>query len=216
MVSRREVVAVMIQLKAWRSYPRSISIILSLCMLFCACKPSSGLSDFQSELPVRLVEVQAIDQDGRSLKFTSEVIGDHIVVVNFIYTSCRTLCPISSAIFARLQELLHQKLPMNNARLISISLDPVYDSPSRLKAYAEQYAAGSQWYWITGSVENIDAITRGLGTSRDNFREHDSFILVGDARTGKWSAFNTLPEPEKLLAEVERLFSIREREAVRR
>ena len=125
MVSRREVLAVMIQIQAWRSYPRFISIILSLCMFFCACKPLSALSDSQSELPVRLVEVQAIDQDGRSLKFASEVIGVHIVVVNFIYARCRTLCPISSAIFARLQELLHQKLQMNNARLISISLDPV-------------------------------------------------------------------------------------------
>lgn len=168
-----------------------------------------GARDDLTGAPVQLADVQTFDQDEHPLNFAKEVIGDRIVVINFIYTNCKTLCPISSALFARLQELFRSKNLKETTRLISITLDPLYDTPSRLKRYAGQYDAGDQWLWITGGQDNIAAVTRGLGASNDNFRDHDSLIIVGDARTSRWRAFNALPEPEMLLAEVERLASLR-------
>lgn len=168
------------------------------------------------DAPVELADVQTLDQDGRSLNFASEAIGDRIVVVNFIYTSCRTLCPISSALFARLQDLLASSDAAKDVRLVSVTLDPLHDTPSRLMAYARQYDAGDRWLWITGSEENIAAVARGFGADAANFRAHDSLTLVGDAKMGRWTIFNVLPGSEALLAEVERLASARARAAERR
>lgn len=171
---------------------------------------SGEFPDAGTVASVQVADVQTLDQDGRSLRFASDVIADHLVVVNFIYTDCKTLCPISSAIFARLQELLGENSRAYDARLISITLDPVYDTPTRLKTYSRQYEVGARWIWITGSEENIGTLTRGLGASTDNFRQHESLILVGDARNSRWTVFNVLPKPEILLAEIERLAAIRE------
>ena len=42
-----------------------------------------------------------VDQDGRELMFVSDVIGDNIVVMDFVYTTCTTICPVLSALFTR-------------------------------------------------------------------------------------------------------------------
>lgn len=188
---------------------RNIVVAATTMLLAIAAPLLSVAASGRSDARVDVVEVATIDQDGRALKFASEVIGDRIVVVNFIYTSCKTLCPLSSAIFARLQEMLLQSEAGKDARLVSITLDPRSDTPRRLKASAQQYDAGARWLWITGSEADIAALTNGLGASAVNFRDHDSLTLVGDARNARWTAFNALPGPEQLLAEVERLASAR-------
>ena len=186
-----------------------LSCILALGLSFGAVGASGAAPDSRTGAQVRLVDAPILDQDARPLNFARDVIGNQIVVVNFIYTSCKTLCPISSAMFARLQEMIRDQ-KISETRLVSITLDPLYDTPSRLKSYAGHYDAGSQWLWITGSQDNITAVTRGLGASNDNFRDHDSLVIVGDARTSTWTAYNTLPEPDILLAEIERLTSLRQ------
>ena len=185
------------------------SLVLALGLSFGAIGASGAAPETRAGKQVRLVDVQTVDQDERPLYFARDVIGDRIVVVNFIYTSCKTVCPISSALFARLQDLIRGK-NLKETRLVSITLDPLYDTPSRLKRYAGQYDAGDQWLWITGTRDHIAAVTRGLGASTDNFRDHESLVLVGDARTSTWTAYNTLPEPEILFAEIERLAALRE------
>ncbi len=208
-ISRGEAALAMIKVKDRRRYCFVLSLFLTLTAFFGAPGASGDSPDSRTGSPVQLADVQTLDQDERALNFASEVIGDRIVVINFIYTSCKTICPISSALFERLQEIIHDKNLTETTRLISITLDPLYDTPSRLKRYAGQYNAGDQWLWITGGQNSIAAVTRGLGASNDNFRDHDSLIIVGDARASRWRAYNTLPEPETLLAEVERLASLR-------
>ena len=210
-VTRGEAALALIETRDRLNYRFLASLILALCLSFGAVGASGGAPDSRTGAQVQLADVQTLDQDERSLNFARDAIGDHIVVVNFIYTRCKTVCPISSALFAQLQELLRGKKLTETPRLVSITLDPLYDTPSRLKSFAEQYDAGNQWLWITGGQDNIAAVTRGLGASTDNFRDHDSLIIVGDPRTSNWTAFNTLPEPEILLAEIERLVSLRSR-----
>ena len=49
---------------------------------------------------VTLHDIQLVDIDGQVVRFKSEAVGNRIVVVNFIYTSCTTICPVTSAVFA--------------------------------------------------------------------------------------------------------------------
>ncbi len=48
-----------------------------------------------------LKDLPLTDQDGRELRFVSDVIGDRVVVMDFVYTTCTTVCPVLSALFAR-------------------------------------------------------------------------------------------------------------------
>jgi protein SCO1/2 len=159
---------------------------------------------------INLVDSILIDQDGRRVKFASQAIGDRIVVINFIYTTCGTVCPLISATFKQLQDKLGQRLG-KDVWLVSISLDPVTDTPARLKEYAARYHAKPGWLWFTGNATNVERVLNGLGTTLANFREHAPLTLVGDGKRGLWVQLNSLMGPQQIRAELDDLWAARKR-----
>lgn len=157
---------------------------------------------------VTLLDVDLVNRLGRVERFRSEVIGDRIVVMNFIYTSCKTACPMSSAIFGLVQERLGPRLN-EDVRLVSLSVDPVIDRPARLRAYAQRYQAGGGWSWLTGDKPAVDRVLSGLGVETANVADHPSVVLVGDARTGRWVRLLGFPSPDEIVAQVDRLSEAR-------
>ena len=70
--------------------------------------------------------------------------------------------------------------------LVSVSVDPVRDTPQRLKAYAATHKAKPGWIWLTGGKRSMDELLDGLGAYTPNFENHPAMVLVGDGRTGEW------------------------------
>lgn len=88
-----------------------------------------------------------IDQDGRTID--QSVVSGKIYVASFFFTRCGTVCPRISSQLTRVQDIFR-----NNPDLIflSHSVDPEYDRPAQLKAYAQKYEAiPGKWYFLTGS-----------------------------------------------------------------
>ncbi len=161
---------------------------------------------------VDLKDLSLVDQDGRKVLFASEVIGDRIVVMDFVYTSCTTVCPVLSAVFGQVQERLGDQLG-NEVSLVSVSVDPTRDTPQRLKAYAARHKARPGWIWLTGPKQTMDEVLDGMGAYSPNFEDHPSMVLVGDGRTGEWSRFFGFPSPDRLMEQVNALQSARNRAA---
>jgi protein SCO1/2 len=161
---------------------------------------------------VDLRDLMLVDQDGRQVRFVSDVIGDHIVVMDFIYTSCTTVCPVLSAVFGQMQGRLGEQLGEEVA-LVSVSVDPTRDTPQRLKAYAARHKAQPGWVWLTGPKTTVDEVLEGLGAYSSDFEEHPAMVLVGDGRTGEWSRFFGFPSPDRLMEQVNALQSARQRAA---
>lgn len=157
---------------------------------------------------IRLVDAILIDKDGQSIDFAKEAIGDRIVVINFIYTSCRTLCPFASATFKLVQDRLGPRLG-KYVRLITLTLDPLSDMPQRLHEFADQFEPGPDWLWLTGTAVDIESVLQGLGVNAANFKEHAPLTLIGDARYGRWTQLNVLPNPAQIDAEVTRMLRAR-------
>ncbi|MGD8931416.1 MAG: SCO family protein, partial [Chromatiales bacterium] len=153
---------------------------------------------------IELKDLPLIDQDGHEVKFVSDVIGDRIVVMDFVYTSCTTVCPVLSALFGQLQERLGAQLGAEVA-LVSVSVDPTRDTPQRLKAYATRHQARPGWVWLTGPKRRMDEVLDGLGAYSPNFADHPSMVLVGDGRTGAWSRLFGFPSPDRLMEQVNAL-----------
>jgi protein SCO1/2 len=157
---------------------------------------------------VELKDLALLDQDGREVKFVSEVIGDRIVVMDFVYTSCTTVCPVLSAVFGQVQERLGERLGEDVA-LVSVSVDPTRDTPQRLRAYAAKLEARPGWVWLTGPKPTVDEVLDGLGAYSPNFEDHPAMVLVGDGRTGEWSRFFGFPSPGRLMEKVDALQAAR-------
>ncbi|MCU7845392.1 MAG: SCO family protein [Candidatus Thiodiazotropha sp. (ex Monitilora ramsayi)] len=150
-----------------------------------------------SAAQIKLPDLELLDQDGRKVNFRSDVIQDRLVVIDFIYTSCTTVCPILSSVFEQLQEDLGDALGQE-VFLVSISVDPGTDRPARLKAYAESYSARPGWTFLTGGRQEIDQLLAALGTYAFELTEHPPSVLVGHAGKGTWTRFNGFPKPEEI------------------
>lgn len=157
---------------------------------------------------VELLDLMLTDQNGDDLKFVSDVIGDRIAVIDFIYTTCTTVCPVISAVFSQVQSKVGERLG-EDVVLISVSVDPVRDTPTRLEAYAANHQAKPGWFWLTGNKRTMDRVLDGLGAYTPNFEDHPAMVLVGDGRTGNWSRFFGFPSPDRLMEQVNVLSAAR-------
>ena len=161
---------------------------------------------------VTLHDLQLVDVDGKTIRFKSEAVGNRIVVVGFIYTSCATICPVTSAVLADVQQRLIKKLGErfgHEVKLITLTVDPATDTSERLKAYAANFASAAGWLWLTGEKPQVDRVLTGLGAYAADFTRHSGAVLVGDARTGDWMRFYGIPNPTDIVNRVDQLLVAR-------
>lgn len=152
---------------------------------------------------VQLDDIPLLDRHGVERRLKSDVLGDRVAVVNFVYTTCTTVCPIASATFAQLQQRLGARLG-TQVRLVSITVDPQRDTPARLRAYAAKHDAGMNWIWLTGRKDAVDAALKGFGAYTPDPQDHPAMVMIGDARSGCWTRLFGFPSVAEILAEVER------------
>jgi cytochrome oxidase Cu insertion factor (SCO1/SenC/PrrC family) len=131
-------------------------------------------------------DVNVVDQDGKRLRFYSDLVRGRTVAIDFIYTSCTTICPMLTANFRNVQEELGGRVGKDIA-LISISIDPVTDTPAKLKAFAAQFEPGPGWSFVTGTLPEIARLLDKLGQPLGNPAEHAPVVMVRNDKVGGWS-----------------------------
>ena len=129
-------------------------------------------------------DVVLVNQDGKKVRLQALLQGDTPVVVDFIYGTCTTICPVLSAGFINLQGKLaaaNQKV-----RLVSITIDPENDSPKVMKDYLKRYRAKPGWDFLTGSRADIDAVMRGFNAYIPDKMSHYPLNLIRSSKDGSW------------------------------
>ena len=107
-----------------------------------------------------------VDQDGRKRDFAS--FENSIVVLTFIYTRCPmpTFCPLMDRHFAAIQKALESEPARDDVRLVSVSFDPITDTPAVLKKHAAALGADAKiWTFLTGDRDEIDRFGKRFGVS---------------------------------------------------
>lgn len=129
-------------------------------------------------------DVILINQDGKRVRLPELLKGDTPVVVDFIYATCTTICPVLSAGYLNLQNKLAQS--KKTPRLISITIDPENDTSKQMKAYLLRYRAKPGWDFLTGSRADIDAVMRAFNAYIPNKMSHYPLNLVRNPKDGSW------------------------------
>jgi protein SCO1 len=168
----------------------------------------AGAPSGEESAKVALLDLPLLDVEGRAHRFRSEIVGDDIVAMDFIYTSCTTACPILSAIFAEAQDQLGDRLG-DGVSLLSLSIDPATDVPARLGHYAESFEPKPGWRFLTGEKAKMDQVLIGLGAYTPDFEEHAATVLIGDPRSGEWRRLFGFPSPEQIVGTIEELLAAR-------
>jgi protein SCO1/2 len=98
--------------------------------------------------------------DERGQPFSDAALRGHVTIVSFVFTRCDTICPITTMKMARLQDKTFDAAA--RIKLASFSVDPAYDTPERLAAYAQRYHADpARWRFVTGPVEPMRRLVEG-------------------------------------------------------
>ncbi|MFI8479522.1 SCO family protein [Pseudomonas sp. NPDC078700] len=159
----------------------------------------------QESARVTFADVQLVNQDGKSVRLEPDLVADKIVLMGFIYTSCTTVCPVVSAIMKKTEVQL-QANAGPPVQLISISVDPLRDTPEQLRRYAQSYmGAGDAWSWLTGKPQAITDTLKQLGAWSPDLKEHPALIMIGDGRSGQWTRFYGFSDPNILVAKIQEI-----------
>ena len=131
--------------------------------------------------------VELIDQDGNRLKFYDEVLKDNVVVISFIFTNCGGACPLMTRNLTMIRDMLPTNV-RNEITFLSISLDPVRDTPSAMKEFAQTHDADQDgWLWLTGQPDNVNLVTKKLGTYTDELEAHTTMLIAANVRESHWT-----------------------------
>lgn len=153
-------------------------------------KPSCHSPASQPEKSARskmaIPDVAVLDQHGNKLHFYTDLIKDKTVAINFIFTNCTTICPPLAATFARLQKEMGDKIG-KDVHLISISVDPVTDTPERLKAWGAKFKAGPGWTFVTGEKQEMDKLLTAFGAAVSKREDHTPAMIIGNDSKGVWT-----------------------------
>ncbi len=129
-------------------------------------------------------DVTLVNQDGKRIKFAELVNCGKPVVVDFIYGTCTTICPVLSAGYSNFQRKLGDQ--SQDVQLVSISIDPEHDGPSVMKKYLTNYRARSGWDFLTGTRQDIDRVMRAFNAYIPNKMSHYPIMFLKGPGDEQW------------------------------
>jgi protein SCO1/2 len=166
-------------------------------------QPQQKLADTaRSEIKVPVIpDVPVVDQDNRKLNFYSDLVQGKAVAINFIFTTCTTICPPLTANFARIQKMMRTR-GETDLQLISISVDPENDTPERLKSYATLFHAQPGWTFVTGNRSDLEKIWKAFNINLASKQDHPPTVAIGNDSQHVWVYASGLTTAEKLMGAI--------------
>ena len=194
----------------WVAFAAVAALTLSAGGVDAAPQGAEGSSDTPRVL-FQLPEFIVLDQDGEA--YGTEQLRGSVYIANFIFTRCKTVCPLTTNEMKTLQEELRAGPGWSDIRLVSFSVDPGFDTPKVLRAFARTNEADtSHWKFLTGTQGQLWwLIQKGfklpVGDAPENadmpIFHSKSFVLVD--REGRMRGmYDPLepPEHEKLVRDL--------------
>ncbi|MDP9087809.1 MAG: SCO family protein [Pseudomonadota bacterium] len=161
--------------------------------------PADSTDTQRSEAEYDIPNVTLVREDGTLVKLRAELNDGRPVVLNFVYTSCTTICPMSSQVFEQFQD--EHGTNQASVHLVSISIDPEQDTPARLRAYAAKFHALKNWNHYSGSLAAVTAVQRAFNAYRGDKMSHVPLTLLRGAPGGPWVRLDGFARAEELVAE---------------
>ena len=141
--------------------------------------------------------VTVVRDDGARVSLVDELDDCRPVLLNFIFTTCTTICPVMTQTFAQVQA----KLGGERVHLVSISIDPEEDTPARLAEYARKFHAGPSWRFYTGSVEASTSVQRAFGAYRGDKMNHTPLTLLRAGPGRPWVRLDGFASADEIVSE---------------
>lgn len=159
----------------------------------------------------RLPDCEVLNQRGEKHRLVSDLIAGQRVMIGFIYTNCRGICPRTTEHMAEASRVLQRRGIA--FKMLSISVDPAQDRPADLALYAEANGADvfPHWQFVVASPADTLALRRSLRIVDPNpakdaeISNHSGLLILGNDRTDRWGAIPSGADPVQIANTFERL-----------
>jgi protein SCO1 len=180
-----------------------IAVLLISCCLLGEAMAENKQAYTRTMQAYQVPDVTLINQDGERIRLREFLSFDGPVLVDFVYTTCTTICPVLSSNFMNFQKTIIAE--SGKTRLVSISVDPDFDTPVKMKAYLKRYQAKPGWDFLTGSRTDIDRVLRAFDVYIQDKMNHPPVILLKSPTDNRWVRLYGLIGTSKLLVEYEKV-----------
>ncbi|WP_299203930.1 SCO family protein [uncultured Amphritea sp.] len=142
--------------------------------------------------------VTMLNQNGKPIDIDKLLNSDKPMMVNFIFTTCPTICPVLSSTFSIVNRELAEAKDLT---MISISIDPEADTPEALQRYAKKFEARENWIFITGSVEDSITLQKAFDIYRGSKMNHEPVTYLRASSDKSWTRLDGFPSSDQLISE---------------
>jgi protein SCO1/2 len=149
--------------------------------------------------------VLLVRADGKSVSLPQELDDGRPVLLNFVFTTCSSICPLTSRTLEEFQHKLGSEAP--RVHLMSISIDPEQDTPARLTEYARKFHAGPEWQYYTGTLTASITIQRAFDVYRGEKMSHTPVTLMRAAPGKPWLRIEGFVTPDELVNDYRNLLA---------
>lgn len=154
-----------------------------------------------STINYKLPNTPLVSSNGETTSLKEILNTDDVVILNFIFTTCTTICPIMSRTFSDINNSLNTK----SVKMISLSIDPEYDTPEALRSYAKTFHAKNNWHFYTGSLTNMIEIQKAFNVFRGNKMNHSPSTFLRSNNKTTWIRFDGFANTSQIIEAVNSL-----------
>jgi len=158
--------------------------------------PGYSVSSAQYDVP----DVTLLDTSGNNIPLREILDSGQPVALNFIFTTCTTICPVMTATFSQMRRELGDAA--GRILLVSISIDPEYDRPAVLGDYASMFGADAGWTFLTGDGADIIRVLQSFDAYAGSKMNHQPVTLLKSPDDPAWVRIDGLVGGQTLANEV--------------
>ena len=173
-----------------------------IALFFCAVATVASAKEITYKRTIEeytIPDVVLVNQNGTKVRFKELMQSNKPVIVDFIFGTCTTICPVLSASFSNLQQKLGPD--SQKVHLISVTIDPENDTPKVMKEYLKRYRAKPGWDFFTGSRSDIDKVLHAFNAFNSNKMYHTPLTLLKPAGESSWTRVFGLLSSSEFLSE---------------
>lgn len=164
-------------------------------------KPREGL--VRETASYSIPNVTLLNQDGKKVNLKELVEGGKPVIINFIFSTCTTICPVMTATFSGLRGELGSDA--QRVQLISISIDPENDRPEQMKQYLARFNWGPGWEFLTGTREDVGRVLKAFNAFVTDKMSHEPLFILRAPDSDQWVRIKGLVRKSDLMKELQRM-----------
>lgn len=126
----------------------------------------------------------------------AKLFSENIVIVDFIFTSCRSVCPIMTAVMKKVYTLIGDRNDQP-VLFISITVNPEEDTPKQLAENAKKTGSHANWLWLTGTSNDVAQVLQAFAININGKPEaHPPVLYVG--KEDYWLKWVGLPNANEV------------------